>query len=359
MAEPLKNLYNEPFIDRLICELKKVHEAFDGERFKECLFDSAWQERELKQRMRHITETLHAHLPTDYRAALEILKPAAIHFSGFEPMFFPDYVECYGLDDYQASIPALEHFTQYSSSEFAVRPFIQRYGEQMMSQMRCWAESDNHHVRRLASEGCRPRLPWAMALPEFKENPDAVIEVIARMRCDESEYVRRSVANNLNDISKDHPKRLLQLASDWLGVDEKTDWVVKHACRSELKRGVPEVLQLFGFSEPKHVAINDFALQPEVKVGDNLLFSFLLSTADDRLGQLRVEYAIGFVKANGKLSRKVFKVSEADYDESQKNISRRHSFRVITTRKYYPGEHTLAVLVNGKALSELSFTLSE
>ncbi|MCF6283304.1 MAG: DNA alkylation repair protein [Candidatus Polarisedimenticolaceae bacterium] len=359
MAEPLKNRYNEAFIGRLVGELSAHHAPFDGDAFARQLFDSSWPERELKQRMRHITGTLHAYLPADYRQTLEILKPVSRHFSGFEPMFFPDYVECYGLDDYQASIPALAHFTQYSSSEFAVRPFIERYGDEMMLQMQRWAESDNHHIRRLASEGCRPRLPWAMALPAFKKNPEAVIEVISKMRCDESEYVRRSVANNLNDISKDHPERLLQLAQAWLGEDEKTDWIVKHACRSELKRGVPEVLKLFGFDDPKHIEISAFTLQPEVKMGDGVGFSFQLTTAKKSLGRLRIEYAIDFMKANGKQRRKVFKISESDVVEVQKSVIKQHSFRVISTRKYYPGAHVLAVIVNGRVLSKLSFTLAE
>ncbi len=357
MVEPLKNLYNESFIDRLIGELHGVYASFDGVAFKQQLFDSAWPERELKQRMRHITEMLHLYLPADYQQALNILKPVSMHFSGFEPMFFPDYVECYGLDDYQTSISALEHFTQYSSSEFAVRPFIERYGDQMMLQMQCWAESENHHVRRLASEGCRPRLPWAMALPAFKKNPDAVIEVISKMRCDESEYVRRSVANNLNDISKDHPERLLQIAREWLGHDVKTDWIVKHACRSELKRGVTEILKLFGYSAPNHVEVTNFSLQPEVGIGDGLAFSFQLLTPKESLGRLRIEYAIDFLKANGRQRRKVFKIAESNYAEAEKSISRRHSFRVISTRKYYPGEHALAVLINGEEFLVESFTL--
>lgn len=359
MAEPLKNSYNEAFAGRLIAELQLHYPLFKGDLFKQQLFDSAWPARELKQRMRHITVTLHAHLPADYPQALTILKPASMCFTGFEAMFFPDYVECYGLDDYQTSILALEHFTQYSSSEFAVRPFIERYGDKMMLQMQQWAGSDNHHVRRLASEGCRPRLPWAMALPLFKKNPDAVLKVISKMRCDESEYVRRSVANNLNDISKDHPDRLLEIARQWLGQSAKTDWIVKHACRSELKRGSPEMLKLFGYAPPDHVKVVNFTLQPVVKMGEGLSFSFQLETAEKSLGRLRIEYAIDFLKANGKQRRKVFKISESDYAEPQKWVRRCHSFRVISTRKYYLGEHALVVIVNGVALSLLDFIVEE
>ena len=132
--------------------------------------------------MRHITETLHQFLPNDYPKAINVLKPIAAKCSGFEYMFFQDYVEVYGMDDYETSIPALEHFTKYASSEFAVRPFIIKYPSKMMRQMEKWANSENHHVRRLASEGCRPRLPWAMALAEFKSNPSPILKVIEKLK---------------------------------------------------------------------------------------------------------------------------------------------------------------------------------
>jgi 3-methyladenine DNA glycosylase AlkC len=154
--------------------------------------------------MMHTSESLHIYLPMEYSESVQILMKAALKFSGFQYMFFPGFIELYGLDEYEQSIKALEIFTQHSSSEFAVRPFIKIYSHKMMEQMELWAESENHHVRRLSSEGCRPRLPWAIALPEFKKDPSPVIPILEKLKNDESEYVRRSVANNLNDISKDN-----------------------------------------------------------------------------------------------------------------------------------------------------------
>ena len=144
-------------------------------------------------------------------------------------MLFPDYVECYGLEHFDSSISALETFTKYSSAEFAVRPFIMRYEQKMMSQMRKWSRSKNHHLRRLSSEGCRPRLPWSMALPAFKQDPTAILTIISALLSDGSEYVRRSVANNLNDISKDHPEIVIEITRQNLGQSDATDKLLKHA----------------------------------------------------------------------------------------------------------------------------------
>ncbi len=357
MPEPLKNLYSEELIASLSLELKSVYGQFDSERFRESIFSENWDQKALKERMTYISVTLHQFLPSNYREAIEILKSVSSRFSGFEYMFFPGYVALYGLDAYEESISALEHFTKYSSSEFAVRPFIKKYPNRMMAQMAIWAESSNPHVRRLASEGCRPRLPWAMALPEFKENPDPVLKILEELKHDESEYVRRSVANNLNDISKDNPQLLLDVAKKWLGLNTDTDRLVKHACRFLLKQGNPEILALFGFVKPSHISIEAFKVQESVYMGENLEFSFILETQQGKLGLLRIEYAVDFMKNNGKLSRKRFKISEADYSGPKKLITKHHSFKSISTRKYYAGIHGLAVIVNGQELAYNNFVL--
>ena len=357
MPEPLKFLYNRELIRALCTELKSEYPTFDSRTFTRHVFDKGWGDRELKQRMRHIARCLHRHLPDDYLQALAILKPVSSRFSGFEYMFFQDYVELYGLEHYQPSITALEQFTKYSSSEFAVRQFIIRYPDRMMRQMERWAASKNHHVRRLASEGCRPRLPWAIALPAFKEDPQAVLRILNKLKDDDSEYVRRSVANNLNDISKDNPQQVIDTAKHWLGDNDDTDWIIRHACRSLLKQGDPEVLKLFGFAKPTHVKIDNLQAQKSVRIGSKLAFSFDISSSKKKLGKLRIEYAIDFMKQNGKLSRKVFKILEAVVDSRTKSVSKSHSFKLISTRKYYPGRHGIAIIVNGKELTNTAFTL--
>ena len=358
MAEPLKNVYSPEFVGRLVGELKSVWGTFDGESFTNSIFDADWEGRELKDRMGHIAVNLRRFLPDEYEEALEILKQVAPRFEqGFECMFFPDFVEKYGINQYDESIVALEVFTQYSSSEFAVRPFIMEYPKRMMGQMKRWARSKNHHVRRLASEGCRPRLPWAMALPVFKKDPEPVIEILETLRGDESEYVRRSVANNLNDISKDHPNRVMEIAGEWLGNSPETDGVVKHACRTLLKAGDSRALALFGYAAPEGIALGDLRLSASVPWEGALEFEFALTTKRGDLGRLRIEYGIDYLKKNGKRSRKVFKISESEVAETEKRVQRTQSFRSISTRRHYPGVHGLAIIVNGQELGAAEFVL--
>lgn len=354
MNEPLKNLYNKVFIQKLSLEITKIYKEFDQQAFSRAIFDTNWKSKELKQRMRHITKCLHQYLPQDYQSALEILKPVATKFSGFEYMLFPNFVELYGQDDWQNSLPALAHFTKYSSSEFAVRPFIVQDEKRMMQQMLKWAQDKNHHIRRLATEGCRPRLPWAMALPNFKKDPSPIIPILEQLKQDSSEYVRRSVANNLNDISKDHPDLILQLSKKWIGNNKQTDWIIKHACRTLLKSGNTAALSLFGFQKPSTLQVNQFSLSADqIRIGEDLNFSFELETKSSKLGKLRIEYAIDYVKAKGQLSKKVFKISEADYQSQSKQITRKHSFKDLSTRKHYPGKHKISIIINGCEMAEL------
>jgi len=347
MPEPLKNLYNEALIENLGDRIFDHYDSFDKKTFQQSVFDKNWHEKALKQRMRHIAECLRLHLPDDYKKAIKILKPVSSQFSGFEYMFFQDYVECFGMHDFKTSMPALAHFTKYASSEFAVRAFILQDEKRMMKQMALWAGSKNHHVRRLASEGCRPRLPWAISLPTFKRNPKPVLAILKTLMEDDSEYVRRSVANNLNDISKDHPDIIINWSRQWLGKNKNTDRLVKHACRTLLKQGNPQLMMLFGFSTAKHIEVSSLRVPEKITLGSNLEFSFSIRAQKEKLGKCRLEFAIDFVKASGRLNRKVFKISEADYAEKEKDVSKYFSFRKISTRKYYEGRHRLTIIING------------
>ncbi|MDX8395231.1 MAG: DNA alkylation repair protein [Mariprofundaceae bacterium] len=359
MPAPLKHLYTEELIASVARALNEVDASFNVREFQANVFCESWQQKELKERMRHVAMMLHQFLPNDYQQAIDILTVVVPHFQGFEYMFFPDYVELYGLNDFDISVEALECFTLFSSSEFAVRPFIKKYGNTMMAQMEIWAASENEHVRRLASEGCRPRLPWAMALPEFKKDPTNVLKVLEILKGDDSEYVRRSVANNLNDISKDHAEAVINVAKTWIGQNADTDKLVKHACRTLLKQGHSEVLELFGFVSPDEIRVEDLQVQESVSMGEQLGFLFTLKTEAKSLEKLRIEYAIDFMKKNGKQARKVFKISESLNANQTKEVSKEYSFKKISTRKYYPGKHGLAVIINGVELASDFFDLKE
>lgn len=360
MADLLKNIYHQKFIEQFAADIFAVWPDFPQRKFIDLVFDSEWEKRELKARVRHITHCLKQLLPADYRETIRILSTVADGKSGFEYMIFPDFVEVYGLQDWGTSLPALAHFTPCCSSEFAVRPFIKADSARMMRQMHEWADSDNFHVRRLASEGCRPRLPWAMALPAFKADPQPVLPILERLKNDPEEYVRRSVANNLNDIAKDHPELVLKIAGRWHGDNPQTDRLVKHALRTLLKQGNSRALQLFGYGAPDAAAINNLVLPAAVAIGDILPFSFELRVSSKQPVKIRLEYAIYYLKARGSHSRKVFKISENEYQPNSLTPVKRHQrFQDFTTRKHYPGEHRLAIVVNGQELAESSFLVKK
>ena len=358
MPEALKHAYNQKYLQQVADEISRHYKGFDKAGFFALVFDGEWQERELKARMSHIRSCLHEVLNLPFTEAVPVLCNAAQAFGGFEAMFFPDYIEAYGQEQWDISLPALEWLTRFSSSEFAVRPFIIADQERMMAQMYQWAEDDNYHVRRLASEGCRPRLPWAQALPEFKQNPLPVLPALEKLKTDESDYVRRSVANNLNDIAKDNAQVTIDWAKANKGNSDYTDWIIKHGCRTLLKQADKQVLQLFGYGDTESFDIKNLKLVKEpIRIGEHLEFSFQLTTSSEELGKLRLEYEIGYLKANGTHSYKVFKICEGDYSVKQKKYTARRSFKPMTTRKHYPGKHWLKIRVNGIEKESISFIL--
>jgi 3-methyladenine DNA glycosylase AlkC len=360
MPEPLKNMYTPELLGKLAAEIHKHYSKFDKQKFLDTVFDAEWPQRELKQRMRHITNSVHQYLPVSYTKQVEILSKAAPRFNGFIAMFFPDFVETFGLNDPDISIPALEEFTQYSSSEFAVRPFIIKYEKRMLKQHLQWSKHKNHHVRRLASEGIRPRLPWAMALPAFKKDPVPLLAILENLKEDESEYVRRSVANNLNDISKDNPTVVLGIIKRWKNLSKETDWIVKHASRGLLKKGHTEALQSFGLNHAvKSEVLNLKLSRTKLAIGESFDFSFTLGINEKKAHDLRVEYKIYFMKANGKQSAKVFQIGTYKLKPLQKTpFKRTHKFADLTTRKHHAGAHKLVVVVNGQEVAEKAFQLT-
>lgn len=355
MAEPLKNLYNRERLEEMARLVSKEYANFNTDSFLSLLDKPEWPDLELKDRMHYIAKELYTHLEGSYKERVELLYAVASQGEGFLNMVYPDIVEMYGIDEYDTSVEALEHFTKFSSSEFAVRPFLIKY-PRMIQEMEKWSKSNNEHVRRLASEGCRPRLPWAIALPEYKKDPSHILPILENLQDDESEYVRRSVANNLNDISKDNPEVTIEIAQRWYGQTKEKDKLVKHACRSLLKAGDPRILPLFGYENPDHITINDLFFPDSVCWGGQLTISFTLLSSDD-LGLVRIELAMYFLRKNGSYSRKVFKVSESEMTKKVKEVSTGFSFKKITTRSYYSGEQQFAIVLNGKEMEKQSIVL--
>jgi len=360
MSKLLKNLYNKEYIQILEEQISLNYASFDAINFTKKVFDEKWCEKRLKQRMRHISNTLYHFLPKEYDKSISILKNTFLNMNtqyALENMIFQDFVEIYGLDYFDISMDALSCFTINSSSEFAIRQFILKYPTQTIKQMKKWARDENEHLRRLSSEGCRPRLPWAIALQEFIKNPKEILNILDILKNDKSKYVRKSVANNLNDISKDNPETVKNIVKQWIGNSDNTDMLLKHGCRTLLKNADTEILEIFGFNKNSNISINNFTLNKNIKMGENLQFSFILNS-NEIFGKLRIEYAIKFLRQNNKYSKKVFKISEGIYNQKNKKIIKNYSFKPISTRKYYSGLHKLSIIVNGIVLNEEEFVIS-
>lgn len=362
MAELLKNKYNYKSLYKLALSIKEVYDLFQVDDFVNSIINETWDELNLKARMRSIAINLGKYLPEDYEQSLGIINKIIdrypVGFNDFTLMYFPDFIEVYGQSEchWDLSMGALEKYTIFSSSEFAVRPFIINYEDRMMKQMFVWSKHKNEHIRRLASEGCRPQLPWGQALVSFKNNPKPVLNILEQLKADSSLYVRKSVANNLNDISKTHPELVAKIAAEWYGKDKHTDWIIKHGCRTLLKKGNKSVFSIFGFLDIVDcLNISDFILtNKSVLIGQDMTFCFNIEAKKDI--KIRLEYGIDYVKANGKRNRKIFQISELFLKKDVKRIyTKKHSFKDVSTRKHYSGVHSVTLIVNGSEWGTLDF----
>ena len=360
----LKDLYSRSFYNKFADSLVKTVPAFKKATFIKQIFSDEFENLELKERMRHTAKVLHAFMPADYAATVKLFNVIIKGLredgwgGGLEFMFFPDYIEVYGLEDYKNSVKAFEFITVFISCEFAVRPFILKYGDQMIQQMITWSLHKEPTVRRLASEGSRPRLPWAMALPALKKDPAPILPILENLKQDPSESVRRSVANSLNDIAKDHPDVVISIAAKWKGISREVDAIIKHGSRTLLKQGHTEILKHYDLVS-KDLILNSFKiLTPKVKIGGSLSFTFSFTNHHTKEQTVRLEYGVHYRRANGQFARKVFKISEKTCKAGETVVvNRSQSFRVITTRAFYPGQQQLSIIINGEEKGMDNFVL--
>ncbi|MEX2234991.1 MAG: DNA alkylation repair protein [Cyclobacteriaceae bacterium] len=363
MATALKYMYNPSFFDRLCPILKDRIPGFDCRDFIFRIFNNEWPDLELKERVRHISTVLHHFLSKDFSEATQqliaisqTLKSRHFREQGFENIFLADYIEVFGLEHPEESFLALEEITKLVSAEFALRPFIVRYPGRAMEYLYKWSRHKDANVRRLSSEGSRPRLPWAIGLPDFKKDPAPALPILENLREDPSEYVRRSVANHLNDIAKDHPDIVIELVKKWQGKHPGTDWIIRLGCRSLLKSGHTQALTLHGFDPDSQARIRELLLPTKVKIGQYLDFKFAFISKEKKPTNFRLEYAIDYLTSTGKTSRKVFKISENLFLPGKPvTIRRKQSFKNFTTRKHFRGKHFLSILANGKKLATTEF----
>lgn len=357
--EPLKEMFNLAFYEDFAGVFQKQYKEFRKKDFlKEVTHNLS--ALSLNQRLRKTSVVLKEHLPSDYLSALAILTEVIPHTKrGYTNLVFPDFVGLYGHVNPKQSLEALKYFTCFGSSEFAIREFLKRDFANTIKEMQQWSKDENEHVRRLASEGSRPRLPWSFKLDAVIQNPKSTQIILENLKADNSLYVRKSVANHLNDFSKDHPEYMLDLVGSWNQNHPHTAWIVKHASRTLIKKGHPKVLNIFQFEKKVQVEIKNFKLSTsKLKLGGTLEFSFDILSKKSSSQKLVIDYIIHYRKKNGELSPKVFKLKELNLKSKEKqNISKSQVFKDFTTRKHEAGEHILEIQVNGKVLAKQSFLL--
>ena len=367
MAEPLKNIYTKSFVTQLCSSWKKVLPELNEDNLQQFIFKGNWNDLELKERMSRLADAMKLGLPKEFPKAAPMVKKMihqlhadGLPVSGFQYMFIPEYVEKNGINNLELSLDALKHITQFTSCEFAIRPFIQLHEKESMEFMLHCSLDKHENVRRFASEGCRSRLPWAMSLPSFKKDASLILPILENLKQDHSLFVRKSVANNLNDISKDHPELALNLAKKWKGNSAKTDWMVKHGMRTLLKAGNPVAMSLFNYAEIENLENSDFQITtPSVEFGEHLTFQLQLKNKTKKEQIVRLEFAIYFLRNNGLQSKKVFKISERKLKKLEIiHISKAHAIKPISTRKYYPGKHSVSLIVNGVEFEKHDFLLN-
>ena len=371
MGEPLKTFFSGALVRRLARDIARVHRGFPVRAFTNDA-GRGLDALELLDRGRHIAAALSRHLPPAYPEALEVLLQSLgpehatdeLIGVGMAPFFYLPhtlFVAERGLEHFDLSMRAQYELTKRFSAEGSIRPYIARDPERAMAFLQRWAADTNPHVRRLASEGTRLRLPWAPRVAWLDQNPERVLALLERLKDDSSTLVRRSVANNLNDLGKVRPELLIRTAGNWLAqASPERRTLVEHALRSAVKRGDTDALALLGYGQAPHVSVEAVAFTPRrVRIGGRVAMTFGLKSTSRRQQQLLVDVAVHFVKARGVGAPKVFKMGRITLAPGERiDLKTTFSLAVHTTRVPRPGRHVVDLIVNGHAIGAGSFNVS-
>jgi 3-methyladenine DNA glycosylase AlkC len=364
----LKDFFDARVLARIAREIRAVLPAFPERAF---LRDAArgLARLELLDRGRHVMRALRTHLPQDPERALDVLVRSlpppldATEGHGMEPFtYLPHvfYVAEHGQACFEASMRAQHALTQRFSAEFSIRGFLEREPERTLAVLRTWTGDASPHVRRLVSEGTRPRLPWTGRLRAFQRDPAPVLALLERLKDDPHPYVRRSVANNLNDVGKDHPALLVTTARRWLvGASPERRKLVEHALRTAVKLGDPRALRALGYAGGDAVAVTRASVTPKrPRIGDRLAVTIEVENRGRRATRAVVDLGVGFVKADGRVSVKVFKLRAVELAPHERlRLTKRISLAQQTTRTHHPGRHPVDVRINGRVVPAGAFTL--
>ncbi|MGJ8693785.1 MAG: DNA alkylation repair protein [Thalassotalea sp.] len=403
MTEPFKNAFNLALINNMASHFSKHDSHFSAERFIAIASDNL-AELELKARSNQIIKAMQQTLPCELSKSsttlLASLAPAKnttdeVLFSqdfseqqtqkksgidGWAIMPIADYIGIQALaniaeqpdnitlqtDVINTAMALFKQVTKRFSAEFGIRYLLNSYPEQTLAILTTWINDPCQHVRRLISEGSRPRLPWGMQLTKFINNPQAVINLITPLKDDNEAYVRRSVANNLNDIAKDHPSLVNEVSKQWLfNADKNRERLIRHACRTLIKNGNKQTLGLLGYTKAKLTNVELQLSSDQLLFGEAIEITLKLSSAQSseaekthKAQNLLIDYVIHHQKANGKTSAKTFKWKVCLLNTGKSlQITKKHRIKKITTRVYYPGIHTVEIMINGDSVASAAFNL--
>ena len=365
-----RNVFNSKSIKQTAANIQAVYPSFNYEHFVHKTLDG-FEVLSFGERNSKITDALHTYLPQDFPTAVAILTASLGEemqeevlegYEGFYVMPLSTYVSRYGTEYYELSMQALVEMTKRFTSEWAIRTFLEQEEAKTLTYLRACAQSDNCHVRRLVSEGTRPRLPLASRLYSFMNDPTPVLQLLKLLKGEPTRLVQRSIANNLNDIGKDNPDAVISFLSQWKKENVKdVDWIIKHATRSLVKEGHLGTLQLLGFDPDISITQTTFTITtPQVTLGDALEFECSIYFDNLHTQKVVVDYLLYFKKANGTLKPKVFKLSTKSISKrGVLSLRKRHPLKHATTRQYYAGLQEIQLQINGRLIGErLTFMLN-
>lgn len=368
MADALKLQFGPAVVTRLASEIHAVHDTFDVAAFERDALHG-FDAMELLERGRHLGAVLQQHLPQDFGEAVDVLLASVgdgrAHVGGMSSFHYlphTEFVRQFGVPHFAHAMRALHALTQVFTGEFAVRPLLEQHQDATLARLHEWTRDPNEHVRRLVSEGSRPRLPWAPRLRAFQRDPAPVLRLLEILRDDASLYVRRSVANNLNDIGKDHPALLVETTARWTtDATEERRWVIRHALRGLVRRGDTDALAVLGFADAVRIDVVGSEIVPaDPVVGGKVVITVLLRNATETQQRAVVDLRVHFVKANGSSAAKVFKLAAVELDAgSSVSLRKTITLAQLTTRRHYPGQHRVDLQMNGVASPLGAFTLRD
>ncbi|MNK15849.1 hypothetical protein D3C87_340000 [compost metagenome] len=355
---------NEALLKKIASAITTAYPAFDSKSFLKTSKNLG--PLEMKGRVLLVRDALQAHLPADYKTALKILVKSLDkdNLSGFDLWPYTEFIQTYGLENFEESLQALYLLTQKFTAEFAVRPFLAKDPARTYALLQKWAKDKNTHVRRLTSEGSRPRLPWGLRLHNAIKSPQEGLALLEILKFDEELYVRKSVANHLNDIAKDHPSTVVSTLTKWQKTcppehQAKIDWIQKHALRSLIKQGYKPALKMMGSGHKPLVRIKKFAIDKKTySMNEPILIHLHLESTSKKQQKIIIDYIVHYMKANKETSPKVFKLKTVELQGGEAHlVTKKHSLKHVTTRKHYPGQHRLEIQINGEVVAEAKWVL--